>query len=113
MEYDDEMSEQGEEGPVVVTRSVYDAGMELEDKVKGGTPGPAFEIAREKAEECRTAGDQPGAARWTGIFNFLMERESVADDVTIVILEEGEEWDGKKVVRKSGSDPRRMGREHQ
>ena len=44
------------EGPVVVRRPVYDAGMKLEDEVKAGASGPAFENAREKGHECHAAG---------------------------------------------------------
>jgi len=32
-----------QEGPVVVRRPVYDAGMKLKDEVKAGASGPAFE----------------------------------------------------------------------
>lgn len=49
-------------GPVVVNRTVYDAGMRLEAAVNAGIRGPAFENTRDKALECRAAGDAAGAA---------------------------------------------------
>ena len=95
-------------GPVVVARAAYDAGMKLEAEVKAGARGPAFENARDKAAERRTAGDAPGAAFWEEVFNFLMTRESVAAGAEIVILEPGDRWDAKagKAVRPYGRPPR-------
>jgi hypothetical protein len=48
------------EGPVVVRRPVYDAGMKLEAEVQAGASGPAFENAREKVHACHAAGDAAG-----------------------------------------------------
>ena len=48
------------EGPVVVKRAVYDAGMKLEAEVDGGAGGPAFSNAEDKATSCRAAGDTAG-----------------------------------------------------
>jgi hypothetical protein len=59
------------EGPVVVKRAVYDAGMKLEAEVQPAAGGPAFENAREKVHECQAAGDAAGAAWWEEIFRFL------------------------------------------
>ena len=80
------------EGPVVVRRPVYDAGMKLEAKVKAGDP-PAFETARAEAAKFREAGKADDAAFWTEIYQFLMWRESVGADTETIILEEGEAWD--------------------
>ena len=77
-------------GPVVVRRAAYDAGMKLEDEVKAGAVGPAFENARDKAAACRAAGDDEGAKFWDEVFDFLMWREGVAAGTEIVILEEGQ-----------------------
>src|ERR1017187_11041530 len=81
------------EGPVVVRRPVYDAGMKLEAEVKAGASGPAFENAREKVHECHAAGDAAGEKWWEEIFNFLMWSECVAAGTETVILEDGETWD--------------------
>jgi len=95
-------------GPVVVARAAYDAGMKLEAEVKSGARGPAFENARDKALNCRTAGDAQGAAFWEDVFNFLMTRESVAAGTELVILEPGETWDAetKKAIRPRARPPR-------
>jgi hypothetical protein len=98
-------------GPVVVKRTVYDAGMKLEAAVKAGVRGPAFENARDKTAECRAAGDAPGAAFWEEVFNFLMGRESVKAGTDIVILEEGETWDSDAGdVIRGGKRQRRSGK---
>ena len=88
------------EGPVVVRRPVYDAGMKLEGTVKAGDP-PAFETARTQAAQFREAGKTEDAAFWTEVFDFLMWRESVGAETEIIILEEGESWDAEEgeVVR--------------
>jgi hypothetical protein len=83
---------EGMTGPVVVRRAAYDAGMKLEAQVRAGERGPAFENARDKSAECRAAGDEPGAAFWEEVFNFLMDRESVDAGTETVILEEGETY---------------------
>lgn len=95
-------------GPVVVARAAYDAGMKLEAEVKSGARGPAFENARDKAAERRTAGDAPGAAFWEEVFNFLMTRESVDAGTEIVILEPGDRWDAEtgKAIRSRARPPR-------
>ena len=49
------------EGPVVVRRAAYDAGMKLEAEEKAGK-GTAFTIAEDMATACREAGDTSGAA---------------------------------------------------
>ncbi len=64
-----------DEGPVVVKRAVYDAGMKLEAEVDGGAGGPAFSNAEDKATACREAGDTVGAAFWDETFRFLLTRE--------------------------------------
>jgi hypothetical protein len=79
-------------GPVVVRRVAYDAGMKLEAAVTAGERGPAFEIAWGKMHECHAAGDATGTAFWEEVHNFLMERESVDADVETIILEEGETY---------------------
>src|SRR6266849_3302742 len=81
-----------QEGPVVVRRAAYDAGMKLEADVKAGT-GPAFEIARTQAAEFRAAGKTEDAAFWNEIFQFLMTRESVGAETKTIILEEDESYD--------------------
>ena len=82
-----------DEGPVVVKRAVYDAGMKLEAEVDGGADGPAFSNAEDKATACRAAGDAAGAAFWDEVFRFTMPRECVAAGTETIILEEGETWD--------------------
>jgi hypothetical protein len=96
------------EGPVVVRRPVYDAGMKLEAEVKAGASGPAFENAREKAHECHAAGDAVGEARWEEIFRFLMWRECVAAGTETIILEDGETYDyeNEEVIRPDTNQPR-------
>jgi hypothetical protein len=96
------------EGPVVVRRPVYDAGMKLEDEVKAGASGPAFENAREKVHECHAAGDAAGAAWWEEIFRFLMWRECVAAGTGTIILEDGETYDyeNEEVIKAGTNQPR-------
>jgi len=96
------------EGPVVVRRPVYDAGMKLEDEVKAGASGPAFENARAKVHECQAAGDTADAAWWEEIFRFLMWRESVAAGTETIILEDGETYDyeNEEVIRPGLNQPR-------
>lgn len=77
------------EGPVVVKRAAYDAGMKLEAEEKAGK-GTAFMIAEDKAAECREAGDETGAAFWTEVYQFTMTRECVDAGTEIIILEKGE-----------------------
>jgi len=96
------------EGPVVVKRDVYDAGMKLEAEVDGGAGGPAFSNAEEKANACRAAGDTAGAAFWYETFRFLMTRECVAAGTETLILEEGEtyDYDNEKVIKAGTNQPR-------
>jgi len=96
------------EGPVVVKRAVYDAGMKLEAEVDEGGSGPAFSNAEDKATSCRAAGDMAGAAFWDKTFRFLMTRECVAAGTKTLILEEGEtyDYDGEKVIRPGTNQPR-------
>ena len=97
-----------QEGPVVVRRAVYEAGMKLEAEVDGGAGGPAFSNAEDKATACREAGDTAGAAFWDETFRFLMTRECVAAGTAILILEEGETYDyeEEKVIRPGKNPPR-------
>ena len=96
-----------DEGPVVVKRAVYDAGMKLEAEEKAGK-GTAFTIAEDKATACREAGDTAGAAFWDETFRFLMTRECVAAGTETLILEEGETYDyeEEKVIRAGKNQPR-------
>lgn len=95
------------EGPVVVKRAAYDAGMKLEAEEKAGN-GTAFTIAEDKATACREAGDATGAAFWDEVFRFTMTRECVAAGTETVILEDGETYDyeEEKVVRPGTNPPR-------
>lgn len=95
------------EGPVVVRRPVYDAGMQLERETSAGDP-PAFEAARDKAAEFRAAGKGQDAAFWNEVFQFLMEREAVAADAETIILDEGEsyDWNEGEVIRPGTNPPR-------
>jgi hypothetical protein len=97
-----------QEGPVVVRRPVYDAGMKLEAEVDVGAGGPAFSNAEDKATSCREAGDTAGAAFWDETFRFLMTRECVAAGTETIILEEGETYDyeEEKVIRAGKNQPR-------
>jgi hypothetical protein len=100
--------EDDREGPVVVRRAAYDAGMKLEADVKAET-GPAFETARDKAAECRAAGRANDAALWHEVYQFLMTRESVGAEAETIILEEGETYDyDEGEVRRpaSGLEPK-------
>jgi hypothetical protein len=96
------------EGPVVVRRAVYDAGMKLEAEVDRGGEGPAFSNAEDKATSCRATGDTAGAAFWDETFRFLMTRECVAAGTETLILEEGEtyDYDEEKVIRPGTNQPR-------
>lgn len=100
---DDELGE----GPVVVKRAAYDAGMKLEVEEKAGK-GTAFTIAEDKATACREAGDTAGAAFWDEVFRFTMTRECVAAGTETIILEEGETYDyeEEKVIRAGTNPPR-------
>ena len=95
------------EGPVVVKRAAYDAGMELEAEEKAGK-GTAFTIAEDKATACREAGDTAGAVFWDEVFRFTMTRECVAAGTETIILEDGESWDDEeeKVIRAGTNQPR-------
>ena len=95
-----------DEGPVVVKRAVYDAGMKLEVEVDGGARGPAFSNAEDKATSCR-AGDTAGAAFWDETLRFLMTRDCLAAGTETIILEEGETYDygEEKVIRAGTNQP--------
>jgi hypothetical protein len=97
-----------DEGPVVVRRPVYDAGMKLEREVEAGASGPAFSNAEDKATACREAGDTAGATFWDETFRFLMTRECVAAGTETIILEAGETYDyeEEKVIRADTNQPR-------
>lgn len=96
------------EGPVVVRRPVFNAAMKLEDEVKAGASGPAFENAREKVHACHAAGDADGESWWEEIFRFLMWRESVDAGTETIILEDGETYDyeNEEVIRPGTNQPR-------
>ena len=96
------------EGPVVVKRAVYEAGMKLEAEVDGGAGGPAFSNAEDKATACRAAGDTAGAAFWDETFRFLMWRECVDAGTETIILEDGETYDyeNEEVIRAGTNQPR-------
>ncbi len=95
------------EGPVVVRRAVYEAGMKLEAEEKAGK-GTAFTIAEDKATACRKAGDTSGAAFWDEVFRFTMTRECVAAGTETIILEDGETYDyeNEEVIRAGTNQPR-------
>jgi len=97
--YDDDEDDQG---PIVVRRPVYEAGIKLEQaEAAGGIQ--SFDEAEAKMDECKAAGKTEEAAFWKEVYDFCMTRESVAADTEIVILEEGEtyNWNVGKVERKS------------
>jgi len=95
------------EGPVVVRRAAYDAGMKLESQRKAGDPN-AFDMAQEKAAEFRAAGKTEDAAFWNEVYQFLMERESVGAETETIVLEEGEtyDWNEGEVIRSDSDLPR-------
>ena len=96
-----------DDGPVVVRRAVYEAGMKLEAEEKAGK-GTAFTIAEDKAISCRAAGDPSGSAFWDEVFRFTMTRECVAAGTETIILEEGETYDyDHEEVIKAGTNQRR------
>ena len=97
--YDEDEDDQG---PIVVRRPVYEAGIKLEQaEAAGGIQ--SFDEAEAKMDECKAAGKTEEAAFWKEVYDFCMTRESVAADTEIVILEEGEtyNWNVGKVERKS------------
>jgi len=97
--YDDDEDDQG---PIVVRRPVYEAGIKLEQaEAAGGIQ--SFDEAEAKMDECKAAGKTEEAAFWKEVYDFCMTREGVAADTEIVILEEGEtyNWNVGKVERKS------------
>ena len=95
------------EGPVVVKRAAYDAGMKLEAEEKAGK-GTAFTIAEDKATACREAGDTAGAAFWTEVYQYTMTRECVDAGTETIILEEGEtyDYDNEEVIKAGTNQPR-------
>jgi hypothetical protein len=97
------------EGPVVVRRAAYDAGMKLEAEEKAGK-GTAFTIAEDKATACREAGDTAGAAFWTEVYQYTMTRECVDAGTETIILEEGEtyDYDEEKVIRPGANPPQSL-----
>jgi hypothetical protein len=97
-----------DEGPVVVKRAVYDAGMKLQAEVDGGAGGPAFSNAEDKATSCRAVGDTAGAAFWDEVFRFTMTRECVAAGTETIILEQGETYDyeNEEVIKAGTNQPR-------
>jgi len=95
--YDDDEDDQG---PIVVRRPVYEAGIKLEaEEAAGG--GQSFIEADTNMEIARTAGKTDEAAFWKEVYHFCMTREGVAADTEVVILEEGERYDFEsgKVIR--------------
>lgn len=97
--YDDDEDDQG---PIVVRRPVYEAGIKLEaEEAAGGIQ--SFDEAEAKMDECKAAGKTDEAAFWKEVYDFCMTREGVAADTEIIILEEGENynWNVGKVERKS------------
>jgi hypothetical protein len=95
-----------DQGPVVVRRPIYDAGMKLEAEEKAGR-GTAFTIAENKATACREAGDGAGAEFWDEVFRFTMTRECVDAGTEIIILEKGESYDyeNEEVIRPGKNPP--------
>lgn len=95
--YDDDEEDQG---PIVVRRPVYEAGIKLEAEEDAGRI-QSFVEADARMEEARTAGKTDESAFWKEVYNFCMTRESVAADTEVVILEEGERYDFEtgKVIR--------------
>ena len=95
------------EGPVVVRRAAYDAGMKLVAEEKAGK-GTAFTIAEDKATACREAGDTAWAAFWTEVYQYTMTRECVDAGTETIILEEGESYDDEedKIIRPGKNPPR-------
>lgn len=94
-------------GPIVVRRTIYDAGMKLEAEEREGK-GTAFTIAEDKASQCREAGDETGAAFWTEVYQFTMTRECVDEGTEIIILEEGESYDyeNEEIIKPDTNQPR-------
>jgi hypothetical protein len=87
--YDDDEDDQG---PIVVRRPVYEAGIKLEaQETAGGIQ--SFDEAEAKMDECKAAGKTGDAAFWKEVYDFCMTRESVAAGTEVIILEEGERYD--------------------
>ena len=106
--YDDDHDK---EGPVVVKRAAYEAGMQLERETSAGDPN-AFEIARDRATEYRAAGKAQDAVFWNEVYQFLMTREGVGAETETIILEEGETYDWNEgAVVKGGTDQLRSGKD--
>jgi hypothetical protein len=91
-----------DQGPIVVRRPVYQAGMQLEaEEAAGGIQ--SFDEAEARMDESKAAGKTDEAAFWKEVYDFCMTRESVAAGTEVVILEDGEtyNWSLGKVERKS------------
>lgn len=56
--------DQEREGPIVVRRPVYDAGMKFEAEAKAAGRTQAFDDAESRAAEFRAAGKPDDAAFW-------------------------------------------------
>ncbi len=94
--------DEDDQGPIVVRRPVYEAGIKLEQaEAAGGIQ--SFDEAEANMDECKAAGKADEAAFWKEVYDFCMTRESVGADTEVVILEEGEtyDWDKGKVIRRS------------
>lgn len=100
------MADDGQ-GPVVVKRAAYEAGMKLEAEEKAGK-GTAFTLAEDKARTARETGDAAGAAFWDEVYQFTMTRECVDAGTDIIVLEDGEiyDYDEEKVIRPGTNQPR-------
>jgi hypothetical protein len=98
--YDDLKDDQG---PIVVRRPVYEAGIKLEAEEAAGSGWKSFDAAEAKMDEFKAAGKTDEAAFWKEVYDFCMTREGVAAGTQVVILEDGEtyNWHAGKVERKS------------
>ncbi|MGB9069400.1 MAG: hypothetical protein WCC21_12605 [Candidatus Acidiferrales bacterium] len=106
--YDDDDEEIPDDlgwGPIIVRRPVYDEGMKMLEAAPAGE-GDTFETARGIADDHKAAGEKDKAGHWYAVAEYLQTRASAAKGVKVVVLEEGEEWDGerrKKIKSKKTS----------
>lgn len=85
--------EDDDQGPIVVRRPVYDAGIKLEAEEAAGSGWKSFDAAEAKMDELKAGGKTDEAAFWKEVYDFCMTREGVAAETEVVILEDGERYD--------------------
>jgi hypothetical protein len=100
VEYEDDDPTVYDEGPTVVTRTIYEAAKRFEKTLGPGAPGAIGE-AQARMDKYHEAGNTRSAARWGKIYAYLMDRASSGTGKKLVILKPGETWDAEeeKVIK--------------